>query len=199
MKRLVVFCGIPGSGKTTIASALAVKLSRSAHIETDRVRDMVLPQKYSAAESRFVYSAVIAMGRSALISGYDAILDGTFLREDFRKEALDRLEHLSAAHLVVHVVCDPELAMRRNAGRKNAVPKERLMRIYRNFEVPKDAVTIDTSKVSPEEAAEILLARLEAKTFVRTTESVGPAYNDSARRTFLDGPRGPFRSRPRGV
>jgi predicted kinase len=163
LKRLVVFCGIPSSGKTTIAAALAVKLVRSAHIQTDKVRAMVLPQKYSAGESRFVYSAVIAMGRAALISGYDAILDGTFLREDFRKEALNRLAHLSSAHIVVHVVCDPELALRRNAARAEAVPEERLLRIHRNFEVPNDAVVVDTSKVSPSEAAETLLAALEQK------------------------------------
>jgi predicted kinase len=169
LKRLVVFCGIPGSGKTTIASALAIKLARSAHIQTDRVRAMVHPQKYSAGESRFVYSAVIAMARAALISGYDAILDGTFMREDFRREALDRLAHLSASHVVVHVVCDPELAMRRNAGREDAVPEERLLRIHRNFEAPKDAVAIDTSKVGPEEAADLLLATLEARAFVRTS------------------------------
>jgi hypothetical protein len=169
LKRLVVFCGIPGSGKTTIASALAAKLARSAHIQTDMVRAMVHPQKYSAGESRFVYSAVIAMGRAALISGYDAILDGTFLREDFRREALDRLAHLSATHLVVHVVCDPELALRRNAGREDALPEDRVMRIYRNFEVPTDALTIDTSKVGPEEAAEAVLAELEQRTTVSTS------------------------------
>ena len=170
MKKLVVFCGIPGSGKTTIASALSVKLPRSAHIQTDMVRAMVHPQKYSAGESRFVYSAVIALGRTALISGYDAILDGTFLREDFRREALDRLAHLSATHLVAHVVCGPELALRRNAGREDAVPEDRVLRIYRNFEVPKGAVAIDTSQVGPEEAAEALLARLEQKnSTVRTS------------------------------
>ena len=163
MKRLVIFCGIPGSGKTTIAAALAVKLARSAHIQTDRVRTMVHPQKYSAGESRFVYSAVIAMARAALISGYDAVLDGTFLREDLRREALDRLAHLSNRHLVVHVVCDPELALRRNAAKEDAVPQERLMRIYRNFEVPTNAMTIDTGKVGPEAAAERLLEWLEQK------------------------------------
>ncbi|MDA4122888.1 MAG: ATP-binding protein [Thaumarchaeota archaeon] len=163
MSRLVLFCGVPGSGKTTIAASLALKLPQSAHIQTDKLRAMVRPQKYSARESRFVYSAVIAMGRQALIAGYDAILDGTFPREDFRKEALDRLAHLSSAHLVVHTICDMELALKRTANRSDAMPKERLLRINRRFEVPEEAVVIDTGKTSVEAATDILLAMLKRR------------------------------------
>ena len=163
MSRLVLFCGIPGSGKTTIAASLAMRVPRSAHIQTDNVRAMLRPQQYSARESRFVYSTVIAMGRQALIAGYDAILDGTFPREDFRKEALDRLAHLSSAHLVVHAVCDLDLALKRNSEREGVVPKERLIRISRRFEVPQDAVVIDTGMVRPEAATETVLAKLKQR------------------------------------
>lgn len=163
MSRLILFCGVPGSGKTTIAASLAAKLPQSAHIQTDKVRAMVRPQQYSARESRFVYSAVIVMGRQALIAGYDAILDGTFPREGFRKEALDKLAHLSSAHLVVHTVCDIDLALKRNAARAEVVPKDRLLRIKRRFEVPENAVVIDTGRVSLEEATSMLLAKLKRR------------------------------------
>jgi predicted kinase len=164
LRRLILFCGIPGSGKTTVASALASTLTRCAHIQTDGVRAMVAHPKYTSVESRFVYGTVMVIGRQALKAGYDAILDGTFPREEFRRAALGGLGRYALTRLVVHVTCDPLLALRRNLDRRDAIPEESLLRIYRQFERPSDAIVVDTGKLEPGQAAGLVLAALEQKT-----------------------------------
>lgn len=159
--RLLLFCGVPGSGKTTIAAIVSEKLSRAVLVQTDNVRAMIAHPKYIGEESRFVYGAAVAIAAQALRSRYDAILEGTFPKEEFRMEALSALSRFSASQLVVYVTCDPELALQRNAARKAVVPEETVIRIYQNFEAPRNAITLDTGRLEPADAAMRLLSILE--------------------------------------
>jgi len=158
--KLILFCGIPGSGKTTIATALSAKLNHSVLAQTDRIRGMVTHPKYTSAESKFVYRSLVSLGMEALHSGYDTILEGTFPREEYRREALDILAPLAGKSLVVQVICEPELAFGRNAGRVDVVPWESFLRIYTSFEDPVEALRVDTTKLSPEQAAHEILSAL---------------------------------------
>jgi tRNA uridine 5-carbamoylmethylation protein Kti12 len=63
--------------------------------------------------------------------------------------------------LVVHVVCEPELAFGRNAGRQEVVPWESFLRIFAQFEDPVEALRVDTGSVSPEVAVEKIVSALE--------------------------------------
>ena len=158
--RLVVFCGIPGSGKSTIAHLVA-KMSRpSVQLQTDAVRGMIPNPTYSAEESEFVYQACIAAARVALDLGYLTILDGTFGSRRRRETALSALEEHFSRVDIVHVVCDLETALERNARRRKPVPEENLRGIMSGFEVPVDAITVDTSKTGAEEAALLVFRAL---------------------------------------
>jgi predicted kinase len=162
--RLLLFCGVPGSGKTTIATALSLKLSRAVLVQTDQVRAMLAHPRYTGAESRFVYGSAIATAGQALRFRYDTILDGTFPKEEFRREALSSLARFSVFQLVVYVTCDLATALRRNAARKEAVPEETIVRIYQNFDAPRNAVTLDTETLEAADAAAQVLSILEQQT-----------------------------------
>jgi len=156
--RLILLCGIPGSGKTTIGGALKGRLSKCVHVETDAIRAMIGQAEYSAGESRFVYSAATSIAEEALGHGYDVILDATFPREEFRREALSRLEKVSEGCLVVWVWCDPVVALQRNSERSQKVPLESFERLWRSFEPPRGALVVDSQANGPEEAAAKILA-----------------------------------------
>ncbi len=141
---MILFSGIAGSGKTTIALAIGAKLERCVHIETDVVRGMIAKPQYQSAESRFVYRAAISMAAEALRNRYDVVLVATFPTEELRREAISKLESLTDGWLVVWAWCDPVLAFHRYSQRNPMVRREDFMKLARSFEPPKDALVIDS-------------------------------------------------------
>ena len=157
---LVVFCGSPGCGKTTIARILRGKIPGVVHIQTDAVRQMIGTPNYTPPESEFVYESCIAVAKEALKRGRPVLLDGTFARSAHRTRALASLRGLHGRSLVVQVECTVDTARRRNASRKAAVPEDKLNAIHIHFEAPYRALKVNTDLHSAEECAALVLAAL---------------------------------------
>ena len=162
---LLIFCGLPGSGKTTLARVIAETIPSSFHLQTDVIRSMVARPEFTHRESRLVYSSLILAGREGLRAGYNVFLDGTFPRDEYRREALGRLSRLARRSVVVYVACDTVEAYHRNAARgESAVPWISFHRIESQFEPPRRALRVDTDRYSVEEATAFLLDRLKEVT-----------------------------------
>ena len=160
--RLLIFCGIPGSGKTTIARLVAKSEPLAVLIQTDVMRSMVPKPIYGTEESDLVYRSATAAAKVWLDSGRLVILDGTFGGARRRESTLAELSgHYSRADFV-YVVCDLETAMRRNSARSGSamVPTDRVRGIFSTFEVPEGATMVDSAKLSAEAAAEMVLRNL---------------------------------------
>ena len=121
---------------------------------------MLWRAEYTALESKFVYDAATSVAGEALRRRYDVILDATFPRDEFRRAALSRLAKLSEGWLLVWVWCDPVVAYQRNAERKEKVPLESFMRLWRSFEPPPGALVIESQATGPGEAAAKILASM---------------------------------------
>lgn len=158
--RLVIFCGVPGSGKTTVARMVAERLEKTILIQTDAVRGMLSRPNFSGEESRFVYEGCMAVAKEALRNGYTVFLDGTFMREDYRNEATEKLGRYSTRIDVVYIECGLATALKRNSARRASIPVDRLRSIYERFEVPRRAIRIDSARLSPTEAAARVAAAL---------------------------------------
>jgi predicted kinase len=156
--RLIILCGIAGSGKTSIALAIGARLERCVHIETDVVRGMVAKPPNASGESRFVYRAAISVAEEALRHKFDVVLVATFAKEEYRREAINKLGEFCESRLVVWAWCDPVLAFQRTSQRNPRVSRESFMRLTDTFEPPRDALVIDSQATSPEEAAKKILA-----------------------------------------
>jgi predicted kinase len=156
--RLILLCGIPGSGKTTIALEIGARVEKCIHIETDVVRGMIAKPQYAPGESRFVYRVAISVAREALKNRYDVVLVATFPRTEFRREVISKLGDLCEGWLEVWVWCDPLLAYERNSKKNPRVSRESFMKLWRGFEPPRGALVVDSRGTSPEESARKILA-----------------------------------------
>jgi len=157
---LMVFCGVPGCGKSSIARIVCGRIPGAVHIQTDTIRRMIPQPNYNASESEFVYESCLQVAREALKRGRPVVLDGVFARSDHRTRALALLRGLYGRSLVVQVACGIDTAKRRNASRTMAVPDERLSAMYTHFEAPPKALKVDADTHTAEENASLILAAI---------------------------------------
>lgn len=115
---IVVVCGLPGAGKTTVSEAVADRLD-APRLRTDVVRKDVLEDPdYTPAESRRVYAALLDRAREAVATEGAVVLDGTFKRRDQRDDARELARTLEVPFRLVRVACDESVVRERIRARE---------------------------------------------------------------------------------
>jgi adenylylsulfate kinase len=117
---LIVMAGLPGTGKSTIARALASRLGGTA-LDKDVIRAALFTPadiEYSTAQDDFVMGVVMRVAQYLLKrdSGRQILIDGRpFSRCYQLEEILDLAEQARASWRVLECVCSEETARRRLA------------------------------------------------------------------------------------
>ena len=117
---LIVMAGLPGTGKSTLAQALAEALP-AVVLDKDRVRSALFPPQaieFSAAQDDFCIDVMLQT--AAYLLHRDAhrriILDGrTFSRRDHVETVVRAAVHLHTPLKLIHCVCRDETALERLA------------------------------------------------------------------------------------
>ncbi len=116
---LVVLCGLPGAGKTTLATLVAQQVPVVV-LNSDRVRKVLIPQPlYTHQEHQRVFLACRQVLRALLDGGVPAIFDAVNLWESGRRDLVRLAERCGGRSLVVAVSVDPTEAARRLHRRLN--------------------------------------------------------------------------------
>lgn len=107
--------GLPASGKSTLAAALARELSARdvnvAVLESDALRRVFTPApRYDEAERAAFYAAVAHVGRLLTDHGVSVLFDATANRREYRQRARDGI----ARFLEVYVECPLEVCVARD-------------------------------------------------------------------------------------
>lgn len=165
--------GIPSSGKSTIAKGLEARLRELGVdvevLESDVVRRYLTPRPtYSEEERDAFYSSLVFIGELLVRHGVNVIFDATAHKRAYREEARKRIEKF----VEVYVKCPLEEAMRRDVKGlyRRAMTGEvtSLPGLQVPFEEPSSPdVVVDTSRLKPEEAVEVIIRKLRAKGFLK--------------------------------
>jgi predicted kinase len=162
----VLLTGIPGSGKSTVAAALAGRLRMSAHIEVDALQEMIVrggqwpsPVANPEADRQIFLRARNAclLADSFVRAGFIPVLDDVVVRRshlDFYRTTLAAVP----LHIVI-LAPGPAVAWRRNQAREKALatdwsPLDKAMR----SEIGQQGTWIDNAAQTVEETVEAILS-----------------------------------------
>lgn len=152
---LVVLCGPPAAGKTTLARRLRERLATRGH-----EFDVLHSDDFARRTYERMYERVREIGG-------DWILDGTFYRRRHR----ERFRRLDDCY-VVWLRASLETCLARNREREAAIPERGVHVMVAEFEPPRADLTLDTDDRSVEGA----LDRLEAAVLRRVDATAdGPS------------------------
>ena len=163
---LIVMAGLPGVGKTHLATRLAQRLN-CFHLRSDIIRKELTEVPvgehrftgvnqgiYTSNVSARTYEEMMGRARKYLAAGMTVIVDATFSFARSRDEARTMAAAADAGFLVVECVCPVKVALARINRRKKGfsfsdATEEVYWRIRRNFDPVKKArfaVKADTTK-----------------------------------------------------
>ncbi|MGZ0746514.1 AAA family ATPase [Haloparvum sp. AD34] len=158
--QLVVVCGLPGVGKTTVA-ARAAELIGGDVLRTDAVRKDLFPEPaYTEAESRAVYGELLARAAARLGDGESVVLDATFKRRRSRRNARGLARAAGVPLRTIKVECDVSVVEIRIENRDGLSDAD--FEIHRKFRREYEPLQIDHSVVDNSGSEAATLEQVDA-------------------------------------
>jgi len=155
---LVVVCGLPGVGKTTVAERIADHVDGEI-LRTDVIRKELFDEPaYTDAETEAVYAELVERARDRVAGGTAVVLDATFADARFRADARETAAAAAAQFDLVEVACD-EAVVERRIERRDGI-SDADFDIHLHFkelfdEVATDHVVVDNSGTEAETFAQV--------------------------------------------
>ena len=143
---MIVVCGPPGAGKTTIATHVRHRLTQ---------RGVPVRLFHSDDFSSRTYEQLADQAASAPSDGV-TLVDGTF----YRREWQTRFRALGDVRFV-SVTASLATCLERNRNRANAIDEQGVHVVYREFEEPNADLEIDTDQCDPTTAADRIVTAIE--------------------------------------
>jgi predicted kinase len=163
---LVVLSGLPGVGKTRVASEIAQRFP-AAVLESDRLRKVLFERPvYSQRESGRLFRAVHELLDRLLARGVSCILDATNLRERHRQPLYEIAERNGAGMVLVAVEAPENVARARLSSRTGTDVSDADESVYEQMSREAEPITrphlVVDGTGDPAKEAERVLARMKA-------------------------------------
>jgi predicted kinase len=151
---IVLFCGLPGVGKTSLANELA-PLINAIVLSTDKIRkELISKPTYTKEEKRLIYDVMLLVARYLHdAAGINCILDATFNTEKSRRTAIEKLVNVSSDQIyIVECICPEDVVITRLKARKGDYSDadidiyRKMKHLYEPVKEMEKHIVIDTSQ-----------------------------------------------------
>lgn len=180
---LVILCGVPCSGKSTLAKEVANLLEKrfkysTAVVTSDTFRHMVPTYQYRFEPEleQFVRGATYETIRAALKQGLLVISDDINYYASIRRRLVRMVQQCKADYAIIYVNTPLEVAIGWNKKRGEPIPHSLIEEIYYKLDEPgkeyrwdNPLMVLDPSKSKLEELAELVTAEIHEKASVERT------------------------------
>ncbi|MEM6265357.1 MAG: ATP-binding protein [Bacteroidota bacterium] len=115
---IVVVCGLPGTGKTTFAKALATAIDADHH-NSDKVRHASRKRgQYELATRLKIYESLRELAETSLAAKRSVVIDATFYLQKMRKYFLPPAVPVNVTTAFIHMTAEESLIEQRTAQRR---------------------------------------------------------------------------------
>ncbi|MEZ4869192.1 MAG: adenylyl-sulfate kinase [Caldilineaceae bacterium] len=166
------FTGLPASGKTTLAHALAQGLAvRGVHtqlLDSDELRKILTPHpNYSAEERDWFYATIVYLAQLLTANGVNVLLAATASRRAYREQARVAIPRL----VEVYVRCSLERAMARDQKGIYAAAQQGAASTVPGLQVPYETpqqpdLSVDTETEASAQSVARILTYLQEQKFI---------------------------------
>ena len=160
--KLIIFSGLPGTGKSTLAEAvgreLGIPVFAKDWLEGTLLRSELKPTREEKTLGSAAYELLTILAQRQLMLGQSVILDSVAASPSIRRSWRELSDQYGAVWRVIECICSDELLHRsRLKGRKRDIPSwhelewsevERVKRYYAPWE--EDHLVLDMANSCPE-------------------------------------------------
>ena len=133
MAKVYVMCGLPGSGKTTIARQIAADLD-AVVIASDSIREELYGDESVQGNPSVVFDTLYSRAHAAIDDNLSVILDATNVKKRDRARVFQEFPDNEIAAFVINTPV--EVCKQRNGERERVVPEYVIDRMAKSFELP---------------------------------------------------------------
>ena len=114
--RLILVCGLPGSGKSFFAKHLS-EIMQVAYFNSDICRKELFPHNrtYSEKEKQSVYDALLSSTETNLIHHTSVVLDATFYKNSLRLPFYNLASQLNCPYSIIYISAEESLIKERTS------------------------------------------------------------------------------------
>lgn len=134
--KLILLCGIPGSGKSTYAKNYISDCTKNTiHLSSDSIRAELYGDESIQGNPAEVFSIMQKRAIEALNNGYDVLYDATNITRKDRQGIISICPKF--VKIECHIIWAPiEVCIERDAARERTVGKEVIDRMLKRFQAP---------------------------------------------------------------